>query len=324
MESPLNAEGRVSILNVGTRILLKDIMDHHIRQLGDYRTYYAGNLASAIRVFSENPIQVVLTEVDLGDASAYRLVRELGGGSVADDEVYFILALEERSEQLLAFAEEIEVDSVLVKPFSAADLHVLIQKYQGWKAMPKDPWKLLVREAQQAFREKRYSEVESFYKQAMDSAPNSPIPIYKAAMHYIVKPDYGLAEGFLKKAISMKPNYVQALSAMGTLYLAQHQLDKAEEFFRKAHQLSPLNPDRAIEMSKLSIGRAIDACKSALRVDTGNINARLTLAKLLTVQKDYTGAVRELDKAMPVLRDAQRNEAQTFAALARKLGGLLK
>lgn len=323
-QEPIEFEGQVRILNVGTRILLKDVMDAYLRSFGDFRTHYARDMASALRIFTESQVNIVISEIELIDGSAFRLMRELGGTGSADDELYFIVALEERSEALMALANEIEADAVLVKPFSSADLYKVMSRYNECRVLPKEPWKMLVREALIAFREKRFSDVDSLYAEAIHAAPESPAPLCKAAQYYLVKPDFGIAENFLQRAIALRPNYVPALSALGSLYLAQHSLDRAFEYFSKAHAISPLNPERSFELVRLYVERGLESCRSLIRIDPSNSAAKLMLAKLLTVQKDYAGAVREIEKVMPALRDASRNEAQTFAALARKLGGIAK
>ncbi|MBI3557732.1 MAG: tetratricopeptide repeat protein [Deltaproteobacteria bacterium] len=322
-QNPLQTEGRTSILNVGTRILLKDIMDQYLRTLGDYKTHYAPTMSSAMRLFQESQIHIVIAEIDLTDGSVYRLFKELGGTGT-EDETYFILALEERNEQMLALAEEIEVDAVLVKPFSAADLKQQIERYSAWKSMPKDPWRLLINDARFAAREKRFREAEESFKAAVSSAPGNPAPLVKAAQYFISKPDLVTAEAMLKKALEIKPKYVQALTTLGSLYLAQRNLDAADDCFQRAQAISPLNPDRVVDMVKLYLERCLESCKNALRVDASSVSARLLMGKLLAIQKDYVGSVRELDRVLPVLKENAKLEAQTFAALARKLGGIAK
>lgn len=323
LSDPTELEGRISILSVGTRILLKDVMDSFLRSLSDYKTHYAPTMASALRIFQEQQIHLVFAETELPDGSAFRLMRELGGPS-HDGEVYFILAVEERSSELMALAEELEADAVLVKPFSLSELKAQMERYLAWKAMPREPWKLLLSEALLASREKRFTEVEGYYKEAVQSAPNNPAPLVRMAQYLIAKPDYPAAEALLKKALASRPNDVRALSTLGSLYLIEHDLDRATECLLKAQQLSPLNPDRALDLVRLYLDRCSEYCRSAIRIDPVGSNAKLLLAKLMTVQKDYVGAVRELEKAMPELREGCRVEGQTFAALARKLGGLVK
>ncbi len=310
-------------MNVGTRILLKDIMDQYLRTLGDYKTHYAPTMTSALRLFQESQIHIVISEVDLTDGSVYRLFKELGGTGT-EDETYFILALEEKNQEMMALAEEIEADAVLVKPFSAADLKIQIERYDAWKSMPKDPWRLLVNEARFAVREKRFREAEENFREAVTSAPGNPAPLVKAAQYFISKPDFVTAEAMLKKALELRPKYVQALTTLGSLYLAQHNLEGADECFQRAQEISPLNPDRVVDMVKLYLERCVNACKNALRVDSGSAAARLLLGKLLTLNKDYVGSLRELDRVLPVLKDNAKLEAQTYAALSRKLGGLIK
>ncbi|MBI3542603.1 MAG: hypothetical protein HY075_04940 [Deltaproteobacteria bacterium] len=322
---PANAgQGRTSILNVGTRILLKDVMDQYFRTLGEFATHYASNMSTALRAFQENQIHIVIAEVDLVDGSVFRLVKELGGPSDADDELYFIVALEQKSPALEALAQELEVDAVLYKPFAAADLKAAVDKYLAWKAMPKDPWRLLVAEARFAVRERRYRDAEMNFQEAAGAAPTNPAPLVKAAQYYAGKPDPAMTEQMLKRALALNPNHVTALSMLGTLYVSQHNLDHGEALLTKAQQLSPLNPDRSLELVRLYLERSIDACKSAARIDASNTASKLLLGKLLAIQKDYVGAVRELERILPGLRDVPRNEAQTFAALARKLGGIAK
>lgn len=328
MNDPLaSGDSRISFLSVGTKILLKDTMDQYLRSVGDFRTYYAPSMASATRTFGENLIHVIITEVEYSDGNALKLMKELGGGAstgTLEDELYVIVALEERTPQLLAFATELEANSILVKPFAAADLQREIQRYMAWKAMPKEPWEMLVREGNFAAREKKFREAETHFLEALKSGPGNANCYYRVGLYYLKKPDLGMAEKLFKKAIELNPQYVLAYSALADLYMSKQKLELAEEFLRKAQELSPLNSERMVGMVKLQIDKCISMCENALRLDAGASDARLLLGKLLAVEKDYAGCIREIEKIMPELRDTVRNEAQTFMALSRKLGGIAK
>jgi tetratricopeptide (TPR) repeat protein len=318
--SVINPETRLSVLNVGTRILLKDIMDHNLRQIGNIITHYAPNIASALRMFRETQVHVLISEVEMTDGSVYRLLKEIGGAAGPDDDLYFVLALEDHNDQLMALAEELESHAVIMKPFAAVDLAGMMEKYENWRVMPKEPWRLLLGEARQATIERRYRDAVEHYKNAIVSAPNNPTPLLRAAQFFIGRSDYSLAEGMLKKALLVKPNFVQGHAHLGTVYLARRDLEKAQEHLAKAQALSPLNPDRGVDLVKLLVERAIEGCRSTVRLDPGGTEASLLLGKLLALQRDYVGAVREFEKLMPGLRESARAEAQTFAALSRKLG----
>ncbi len=322
-ESGNNLEGTVSFLSVGTQVLLTDTMDQLIRTQGNYRTHYAGSMSSALRVFSEGMVHILVTEIDLGDGSAFRLLQNLGGSANPDD-LYIVLATHENNEAVNSLATELEAHTILAKPFTAADLKALLEKYKVWRATPKQQWQSLVREAQFSARDKRYREAETNYLNAIKSAPGNPVPVYKAALYYMRKPDLPMAEKLLKRAVDIDANFVSAVSALGSLCLLKGDLEQAETFLKKAQVMSPLNPDRLVETTKLYLERCMETCKNSLRLDPGNIQARYMLGKLMAVQKDYIGAVRELESVLPKLKDETRAETQTFVALSRKLGSLAK
>ncbi len=319
-------ENAIHFLNVGTKMLVKDTMDQFLRSLGKYlyKTYYAQTMQSALRVFSENTIHVLITEVELDDGSAYRLLEKLGGIEDLEDDLYVILAVEEKDPALYALAKELDVHAVLLKPFKAIDLREKMDAYKAWREMPKDPWQLLVREAQLALREKKFREAEVNFSEAIRSAPENPKNLFRVGQYYLNKPDYRLAERLFNQVLIIQPDSVPALSALGTLFLKQHDLDRAEDYFKKAQKLSPLHPDRWLELARLYLEQSVDSCKVSLRADKANIAARFLLGKLLALQKDYIGSVRELEIAVPALKDESKNEAMTFTALSRKLGSIAK
>ncbi|MBI2605272.1 MAG: tetratricopeptide repeat protein [Deltaproteobacteria bacterium] len=317
------SNGTVAILNVGTKILLKDTMDQFIRTLGDYKTHYASNMQSALRTLKEAGIDILNCEVDFNDGSVFRLLRNIDWSADTSD-LFVILAIEEDRKDLRALAEELEVHAILTKPFSAADLKTLMTQYETWKALPKQPWQLLVREAKEALRENRFRQAEGSLFQAVKGAPNNPVPVLKFGEYYIEKMQYDMAEKFLKKALELKPDYVAALSAMGSLKTKTGQFENAREYFLRAQALSPLNPDRIVAMVQLQVDWSIEMCKQALRTDPGASAARYLLGKLHALDKDYAGAAREIEAASPQLHPDLKSEAQTFLALARKLGGLAK
>ena len=315
--------GSINILNIGTRILLRDTMDQYVRTLGDYKTHYASSMQNALKSLSSSPTQIIISEVEYTDGSAFRLLREMNWSPETSD-VYVILAIEESKKEIIALAEEMEVHSVLAKPFAAADLKLQIERFQAWKELPKQPWQLLIREAMLAYKEKRFRDAEQNLFEAVKSAPDNPVPAFKTAIFYLQKNDYPIAEKLLKKALELKPSFIQAISAMGSLYMKKKEYEKAEECFRKAQSVSPMNPDRLLEMVNLQMDWSMELCKSALRLDPGAIAARYTLGKLYAVEKDYIGTVREVEAVLPFLKPEQKTEAQTFVALARKLGSLAK
>lgn len=314
---------QTSFLSVATKALLTSAMDQYLRTLGPIKTHYAPNMQSALRLFSEGTVHILMCELDLGDASVFRLVQHLISKGLMED-IYFVLVVPERTDAYSALCTEIEAHELLLKPFNADYLRGLIERYDLWRTMPKEPWRLLVREAQNCVREKRFREAESNFLEAVQAAPDNPLPACKLGAYLLKKPDYVNAETYLKKALELQPHNTHTLSLLGSLYLTTSQLDKAEEHLCKAQLISPLNPDRLVEITHLYVDRCVSACRDSLKIDPGNHSARFILGKLLILEKDYVAAVRALEEVMPYLRDEQKKEAQVFLALARKLSGVAK
>lgn len=49
----ISKENQIQVLNVGTKILLADVMDQYLRSLGDVKTYYVSKQSNAIQNFIE-------------------------------------------------------------------------------------------------------------------------------------------------------------------------------------------------------------------------------------------------------------------------------
>ncbi len=154
----------ISILNVGTQILTKDLMDQYIRSLGDYlghyRTHYGVNIATSKRVLEEHRVSIVITEFELNDGSAFELIEYIRNKN--RHYTYFILAIPEENVSLQAIAQELEVDAILSKPFTAKDIKLQFEKYHKKEAEKTDEDFVLF-EAQLAFREKKYLQSEKLY-----------------------------------------------------------------------------------------------------------------------------------------------------------------
>lgn len=314
---------KVSFLSVGTRILLKDTMDQYVRTLGDYKTHYAPNLNSALRTFSQTNIQVLISEVEFEDGCISRLLQELGG-ELLDEHVFVVLALEEKSQPLMTLAEELEAHAVLVKPFAAANLKALIERYGAWRAAPKEQWRQLCRQGWQAFAEKRFRDSDVTFKKVTDEFAENPWVQYKAGQYYRQKPELDFAEKCFLQALALKPSFSLAHWGLSALYIQRQEFEKSWIHLRKAMELSPLHPQYHAEMFRWNLFRAIEACRTAQRLDPGFHNMKLNLGKLLCVQKDYVSAVRELDQVLPLLKEEFKTQAQAFSAIAKKLGNITK
>ncbi len=326
----------MNILNVGTQILLRDIMDQFLRQsTTDVRTFYASNMKSAIRFLTENVVHVMIVEVSLEDGSSERLLEKLQWRPFVDD-LYVILALEEKRDDLLHLAMELEVNALLTKPFAGVDLKAQVDEYLKTKnarkkLLPDDPL-TLVREAYRHFMERNPLEADRIFRKVVSGYEVSPAgvtPQYltHAGNFFLNKPDVTLAKRCFSHALDLQPKYVPALTGLGRAFLDAGDLDRAEEFLSQADALSPLSSKRIDLSLKLLHSKILKTLFRVLEFDETNPLVRLELAKTLAARHDYVGALNHLKKALEhISLDAtfygkeRVQEIKTYSALVKKLG----
>src|SRR3989344_5478059 len=107
----------LSILNIGTEILVKDVMDQYLRSLGDIKTYYASSMGVAIDTFRRQKINVVFSELGFKAGSAEEFIKEIGGLDISTD-LFFVLASSQDSKEIRFLQKELNIDEFLLKPFS--------------------------------------------------------------------------------------------------------------------------------------------------------------------------------------------------------------
>jgi tetratricopeptide (TPR) repeat protein len=312
-------------LALGTRILVSDIMDQMIRSLGNYRTHYAADLAWGMRTAKEGPVDVLITELELPDASAYRAIEGIRETQPVPSDVYVILAVEEITPPIQAFADELEINSVMKKPFTGVQIRAQVELFQSWNLTPDEPWRTLVREASGMVRQMNFGDAERKFRTAIDLAPTNPECLFKVARYYFHdKKDAPNAEKLLKRVLEVAPRHLPSIYMLGLIYLETRQLDNAEKCLKLSQSLSPLNPERALKLVELYGELAQQVCELQLVTDIWDTSLRLRLARLLLSKGDYRAVVREVERALPQLEGDDRIGAQQLVAVAKKLGGLAR
>lgn len=316
-------ESTATFLNVGARILVADIMDQIIRKYGNYRTHYAADMAWALKTAKEKPVDVLITELDLPDGSAYRLIQKLR--ETQGQDLYVILAVEEKTLAVNGIADELGIQEVVVRPFTGAEVKKQIELYTSWALTPDEPWKESLAKAKTLVKSMLFGDAEKKFAEAVMLVPGNFEPVFEMAKYFCKdKHDFATAEKHLKKVLEMKPNYVPAISLLGQAYWNLRRLDDAETCLKLAQKLSPMNPDRAIQLVQLYIDRQVELCRAQAELHPWDGFVHFQFGKVLVGKRDFTGAARALEKALPHLDEKAKAEAQTYLAVARKLGGLGK
>ncbi len=316
-------EPTATFLNVGARILVADIMDQIIRKHGNFRTHYAADMAWALKSTQEKPVDVLVTELDLPDGSAYRLIQKMRESQGQD--LYVILAVEEKTPSVDGIVAELGIQEVVVRPFTGAEVQKQVELYMTWLQTPDEPWRESLAKAKTLVAGMLFGDAEKKFAEAIVLSPGNFEPVFEMAQYFCNnKHDYATAEKHLKKVLEMKTNYVPAIALLGQVYWSLRRLDEAETCLKLAQKLSPMNPDRAIQLVQFYTDRQVDLCRSQAELHPWDGYVHFQFGKVLIGKRDFSGAARALEKAVPQLDEKAKAEAQTYLAVARKFGGLAK
>ena len=309
----------VTFMSVGTQILRKDLMDQYIRSLGNHRTHYAFNGQAGLRMVNEHPIDIIITEFELSDFSAFQMIRKIR--MTQERLIYYVLAVDEESPALHSIAEEMEVDAVLIQPFTAQDLKTYIDVFKQKRATERSIATFL-HQAEVAFGRKDFPRADKLYDLCLKLEPENSRVQLRAGLNFLSKSDYKNAQVHLKRSLELSPKSAAALSALAVLEMKSKSYKNAHEHFLTAQQLSPLNPERPISAAKNRMDWSADDLKKAFLKHPGDIDLEFEYGRILVFQREYSQAVQVFQHLRLPQGDPRTKEAQFLLQLASKLGSI--
>jgi len=317
----ITKENPLVVLSIGTKILLKDVMDTYLRSLGEVKTFYAKKLSTAIETYNDKRPKVIFCEQNFGEGGAVEFVKAIGGLPVSGSQ-YFVLAVESHSDAVVSLALEGGMDEVLVKPFSTDSVQKIVERCFEKEASLKDPWVKEVADALQAFREKRFQESEVLMDAALRKNSGNLNVAIDAAEFFFQRNHITKTITLLEAILAVSPENVRALSLMGSACKRAGQLQRAMQFFLKSNHLSPLNSQRNVEAAEAYILLAEDQIQQALRNDNEHSGLILARAQFFLLRKEYGPMVTYLDAKRAFLSDPAKKEADGLVIAAKKIGGI--
>lgn len=309
------------ILSVGTKILMKDVMDTYLRSLGEVKTYYASKMSHAIESFKEKRPQIIFCEQSFPEGSALELIRHIGGLPYSGDQ-YFVLATEQSSNELLSLCAEESIDEILVKPFSTETIHQIVERYFDKKGASDLDWIKDLRAARQALFEKRFQEADELHAAAAKKYPQNINVQLECASHFLERGNADRAEKLLQWVIASAAENPRALHLAGLALKKMGRYREAVDRFRRADALSPANSVRQTELAETYMLMAEELIQQALKSDNENSGLIVKKAKYQLMRNDFAGAVTYLDAKRAFLSEAAKKEADAYSAIAKKLGGI--
>jgi CheY-like chemotaxis protein len=317
----VSKEKPIQVLNIGTKILLKDVMDTYLRSLGEVKTFYAQKLSTALDSYKEKQPKIIFCEQSFPEGGALEFIQGIGGLAASADQ-YFVLAAEAASDDLVALAVEKGVDEILVKPFSTENISQIVERYLEKSAMGSLEWVKDLRVARQSFSEKRFQEADELFSTAARKFPGNANVQMECAEFFLGRGNPKLTHSLLVGVLADSPENSRALHLMGVALKRLGSLREAAEHLLKALALSPLNSLRNVELADAYLLMAEEQIQAALKTESEHSGLILAKARYQLVRKDYMGMVTYLDAKRAFLSEAGKKESDILAAIAKKLGGI--
>ena len=311
----------VQVLSIGTKILLKDVMDQFLRSLGEVKTYYASKMTMAVESYNEKRPNIIFCEHGFPEGSALEFIQYIGGLDPSGDQ-YFVLAVEEQKDELMALAIEKGIDEILVKPFSIDTIQQIVERYFEKRNLEQEDWVRDLRVAKRSLYEKRFQESEELHAAAARKYPNNSSVLLECGEFFLRRNNPQMAYPLLETVVKESPENVRGLHLIGSTMKKLGRFREAVAAFNKANDLSPLNSLRMVELAETYVFMAEDQITSALKAETENSNLILTKAKYQLLRRDYVNLVVYLDAKRAFLNEAAKKEADNISLLAKKIGGI--
>ena len=315
-----NKEAPIHILNVGTKILTRDVMDQCLRTLGSVKTFYAGKLSFAIESIKEKKPHVIICEESFPEGNAIDLIEAIGGLSTSRD-LYFALAVQESNESIMSLAAELGVNEILAKPFNATNVHTIVHRYVENRDAKKEAWQEKLCAARKLWDEKRAIEAEEAFREVYKEFPSQGSIVLELAEISLGRGQCEYAINLLKKLLEEQPHRARILHQLGLAYLQSGKPKEAVEVFEKAKWISPNNTRRYSLLADAHLAIADIELQEGLKIESDNTQFILQKLRFLLARKDYLSVINFADNRRPFLSEIGKRDADSMALLAKKMGG---
>jgi len=195
---------------------------------------------------------IVICDYDLGKKCGLELLQKQRNEMTETQKSIFILVTGNSSQTAVARAAEEDVDTFIIKPFSADVLKNSIMKAAVAKLQPSE-YKQLIEQGKRLMEEQQIDEALAIFKQAQekDSAPSLACA-YTGQAELMKKIIEEAQESYTKGLSFNKIHYKCMVGYFDTL-MAQKRYKEAYEVVKKVSQYFPANPKRLASVLRLAI-----------------------------------------------------------------------
>lgn len=218
----------------------------------NHRIHSASNIDEANLIIEQKSIGLVLSEYYIGSGSGFDLFKSLRKRYPNNKELCLILVTANISQSAVARAAEEDVDTFIIKPYTAQSIQegLLSTVYQ--KVKPSDYIKK-VEEGKNQITNGQYTEAEVTLNEAVKMNSKPSLALFYLGQAAYLKRHVELATGSYSQGISFNNIHYKCLVGLYEIFIEDQKFHEAYQIVRKISKYFPANPDRLSEIVRLAI-----------------------------------------------------------------------
>lgn len=212
----------------------------------------AGSYSEAAQEIINTKPQVVICDYDLGQRCGLELLQQQRVQNPDSKQSLFILVTGNTSQTAVARAAEEDVDTYIIKPFTAGILRSSIMKCALAKIRPSE-YVVTINAGKAQLTEGKTDESMETFKKAATLDPAPSLAYFYFGHANVVKEVTETAEGSFNKGLAYNKIHYKCLVGLFDILMKQKRHHEAYDAVKKISQYFPANPQRLTQVLKLAI-----------------------------------------------------------------------
>jgi len=230
-----------------------------LKELGYQNFFQAQDGFEAWRTIKkgDQEIHIVISDFIMPNASGVELLNKIRSSDRFWD-LPFIMVTGDDNQNSLMSSVEVDVNSYIIKPFTAEKLDEEITRVLNEKYNPSQFMRLLQKGRELLVIESDMEAAQKYFTEAKALNPLEPEPYFFAGIVYSRQEKYNEAKRELRKCIELREGHVKAYDLLALVYHREKQYAKEKETLETVTELSPDNPERNINLGRVCVNLGDD------------------------------------------------------------------
>lgn len=229
--------------------LLKTMYDLGAKR---HMIHTCGSVVEAEAVINAKKIGIVLSDYVIAGGSGLDLFKMARRQNPNSRELCLVLVTSNISQSAVAKAAEEDVDSFIIKPYTAQSIQENLISTVVAKVKPSD-YIIKVEEGKAAINEGNYDGALKVLNDALSMHTRPALALFYIGQAELLKTQHGEAEVSYHKGLSFNNIHYKCLIGLYELFLQRSKFNEAYEVVKKIARYFPANPDRLAQVVRLTI-----------------------------------------------------------------------